>query len=111
MATQAMTSVPALFGRLSWMMIGPFALAICALSITERRAGWFGPLDVVYFAVLGGMLLGRWLEFRYSLPRTATGEPATAAHLRRYAWVLGVLGFGGWVAANLIGSQSLLILG
>jgi hypothetical protein len=88
-ATQALTSAPAFFGRLAWMIVGPFAQ----------------PIDLIYFLVLGGMVLGRWLEFRYSQPLTATGEPATAADLRRYTWVLGILGLGAWIAANLVGNQ------
>ena len=46
MATEATTSAPAFFGRLSWMIVGPFALAIFAISITERRDGWVSPLDL-----------------------------------------------------------------
>jgi hypothetical protein len=111
MATQALSSTPAFFGRLSWMIIGPFALAIAAVGIADRRDGWFSPLDLIYFVVLGGMLLGRWLEFRYSRPLTATGEPANGDHLRRYAWGLGLLGLGAWLAANLVGNQVLHILG
>jgi hypothetical protein len=57
------------------------------------------------------MLLGRWVEFRYSRPLTATGEPATAAQLRRYALALGALGLGAWVAANLVGNRAVPILG
>jgi hypothetical protein len=110
MATEAMTSAPAFFGRLSWMIVGPFAMAIFAISITERRDGWFSPLDLIYFLVLGGMLLGRWTEFRYTRPMTATGEPATAAHLRRYTVVLSTLGLGIWVAANLVGNQAIRLL-
>ena len=84
MATEAaMTSAPALFGRLSWMMVGPFVLAICALSIAQRRDGWLSPPDLIYFIVLGGMLIGRWSEFRFGSPLTAAGEPASADHLRR----------------------------
>ena len=111
MARRAMTSVRAFFGRLSWMIVGPFFLAICTVSIAQRRDGWFGPTDLVYFLVLGGMLVGRWSEFRFSQPLTATGEFATAADLRRYVWVMGGLGPGIWVAARLVGKQSIGILG
>jgi hypothetical protein len=111
MATEAMTSAPAFFGRISWMIVGPFALAICALSIIERRDGWLSPRDLIYFVVLGGMLLARWTEFRYGRPLTATGEPASAAHLRQYTLVLSILGLGAWVAANLIGNQGIGIVG
>ena len=106
MATVAMTSTPAFLGRLAWMIVGPFALAIFAISITMNGDGWFSPLDFIYFLVLGGMLLGRWTEFRHARPMTAMGEPATAAHLRRYTLVLSTLGFGIWVAANLVGNQA-----
>ena len=111
MSTQALSSTPAFFGRLAWMIVGPFALAIAAVGSIERRDGWFGALDWIYFVVLGGMLLGRCLEFQYSRPLTATGEPASDHHLRRYAVVLGILGIVAWVAANLIGNQALRILG
>jgi hypothetical protein len=111
MATQTLTSTPAFFGRLAWMIVGPFALAIFAISIAERHDGWLGLIDGIYFLVLGGMVLGRWLEFRYSQPRTATGEPATVADFRRYTWILGILGLGAWIAANLVGNQVIRTLG
>ncbi len=103
MATEAMTSGPAILGRLSWMMVGPFVLAICAVSIAQRGGGSLSPLDLVYVLVLCGMLIGRWSEFRLSRPLTATGEPATAAHLRRYVRATGGLGLAIWVAAKLVG--------
>ena len=47
MATRAMSSTPAVVGRLSWMIVGPFALAIAAVGISERRDGWFAALDLI----------------------------------------------------------------
>ena len=111
MATAAMTSVPAFFGRLTWLIVGPCFLAICTVSIAQRGDGWLSPPDLIYFLVLGGMLIGRWSEFRFSQPMTATGEFATAAHLRRYVWVTGGLGLAIWVTANLVGNRSTAILG
>jgi hypothetical protein len=105
MTTRTMTSFPAFVGRVFWMMVGPFALATLALSIVGRADGWFSPSDLLYFIILAGMLIGRWTEFRFSLPMTATGEPATAEHLRRYVLGLGLLGLGFWVVANLIGNR------
>lgn len=110
MASEAMSSTPAVLGRLTWMIVGPFALAILGIGITERRDGWFSPVDLLYLIVLGGMVLGRWTEFRYSQARSATGEPTTVAHLRRYTLVLGILGFSIWVAANLVGNQAIRVL-
>ena len=57
------------------------------------------------------MLIGRLIEFRYGQPMTATGEPATAAHLRRYVLWSQVLGLGIWVAAKLVANQPTHILG
>ncbi|MGP0062783.1 MAG: hypothetical protein ACLQGP_04155 [Isosphaeraceae bacterium] len=111
MDTGAMTSAPAFFGRLSWMIVGPFALAICAFTITERHDGWFSPVDLTYFLVLGGMALGRWTEFQSGQPLTATGEPATPAHLRRYLLGLSTLGLGIWIAANVLGNAAIHFMG
>ncbi len=53
MTSAATTSAPAFFGRLYWMMVGPFALAICAIRITRGSTDGFGPFDMVYFASPG----------------------------------------------------------
>ena len=111
MASEATISPPALLGRLYWMIVGPFALAICATRITESVGGWLGPLDMVYFLLLGGVLVGRWLEFRHSQPTTAMGEPATVSHLRRYTVVASFVGLGIWVAAKLVANQATHSLG
>jgi hypothetical protein len=57
------------------------------------------------------MLAGRWMEFRLGTPLTATGEPATADDLRRYALGLGLIGLGVWVVVNLIGNRGAGFLG
>jgi len=77
---------------------------ICAAASFD---GWFASLDLIYFLVLAGMVLGRWTEFPYSQPLIATGEPTAAAHIRRYTIVPSTLGFSAWVAANLVGNQAI----
>jgi hypothetical protein len=111
MTTRTMSSFPAFVGRVFWMMVGPFALATLALSIAGQADGWTSPSDLLYFIVLAGMLIGRWTEFRFRLPMTASGEPATSDHLRRYVLGLGLLGLVVWVAANLIGNRAIGLLG
>jgi hypothetical protein len=101
--TTTTTTAPALLGRLLWMMVGPISLALLALSIAQRRAGWLSAQSLAYFPVLAVMLFGRWLEFRCGQPMTSTGEPATAADLRRYLLVAGALGLATWIVANLPG--------
>ena len=48
-------------------------------------------------------MLGRWLEFRGGQPKTSTGEPATAADLRRYLLMTSTLGIVVWIVANVLG--------
>jgi hypothetical protein len=93
------------------MIVGPFALGVCAISIAWRRDGWLSLPDVFYFVALAGMLIGRSTEFRSGAPLTATGEPATYEDLRRYALGLGLIGLGVWVVANLIGNRGIGFLG
>jgi hypothetical protein len=106
-----MTSAPAFFGRLTWMILGPFALALCTMGIAQRGSGWLSLLDLIYVFVACAMFVGRLTEFRYGRPLTATGEPATAVDLRRYTLVLSSLGVGLWVVAKLVANHSIRILG
>jgi hypothetical protein len=88
-----------------WMMIGPALLFLLAVAIGREGGGWLTPQDIAFFAVLCGMILGRLLEFRGGDPRTADGQPATKAHLRRYAAAVLAIGLGVWTAANLIAND------
>jgi hypothetical protein len=75
------------------------ALLMASLGLIRQRSRTFGPADAAYAVSLGAMLLGRWLEFRGGAPLTADGEPATAAHLRRYVFWTTALGAAVWAAA------------
>ncbi len=105
MATRTSTSTAAFFGRLFWLFAGPMFLMVLALNIAQRGTGWLTPIDLGYFLILGGMLLGRWLEFRSGSAMTATGEPATASDLRRYMVTAAIAGLALWAAANLLGNH------
>jgi hypothetical protein len=94
------TSPGAAFGRLTWMLLGPFALFLSALALVGR--GFLSFASVAYLAILGAMLLGRWVEFRSGGARTADGRPATPGHLRRYLFWTTIIGLTIWVAAGLI---------
>jgi hypothetical protein len=85
------------------MMLGPITLALLALSIAGQRGGWLTPPNLAYFPVLGGTMLGRWLEFRGGHPMTSTGDPATTEPLRRYLYAAATLGIGVWLVVNLPG--------
>jgi hypothetical protein len=96
-----------LLARIFWMMIGPLCLALLAFTIIRIGSGWLTWADMAYMAVLWGMLLARWLEFRGGNPRTGDGQPATPVHLRRYVKSAIPLGIGMWFVANVLGNHLL----
>ncbi|MCI0381313.1 MAG: hypothetical protein L0215_27320 [Gemmataceae bacterium] len=88
--------------RLTWMLFGPFALMFAAFSIVRLGESWLTAADIAFFVILGVMLLGRYLEFQSGQAQTASGEPATRAHLVRYLTVMPVVAIGAWVLLNLV---------
>jgi len=101
------TSSAAVFGRLFWMMLGPLTLGVTIYYILTSGTGWRTVADILFFAILGGMILGRWLEFLGGTPQTSTGEPATPKDLRRYVLLLVIAGPIVWLLANVIGNHLL----
>jgi hypothetical protein len=102
MHTQHTESVSA-FLRILWMMVGPVILGLLALTIIEQHGGWLTLPSLAYFPILGATMLGRWLEFQGGQPKTSTGDPATAADLRRYLLMTSTLGLVVWIVANVLG--------
>lgn len=103
MATEPKTSLPHFLGRLAWMLLGPMGLMIAALAIARGDGGWFGAADVVFWLLVGLMLVGRLQEFRGGKPLTADGEPADAGHLRRYLIAAPLAAGALWLAAHGFG--------
>ena len=103
MDTHRTTAAPALLARLLWMMAGPIILALLAVAIAEQHGGWLALTSLAYLLILGVMMFARWFEFRVGYPMTATGEPATEEHLRRYVLITSIVGLAAWVLANVAG--------
>lgn len=101
MAAPQSTSFRAVVGRLTWMFFGPMLLVIVAFGIARKEQGFLSFADLAYFAVLGAMLAGRWVEFRCGDPQTADGEPATPEHLRRHTLAVSVIGLPVWGVATV----------
>lgn len=108
MVDSRITPLIAVLGRLFWMMVGPMALILTIYFIVTSGTGWRTVADLLYFIILGGMILGKWLEFRGGSPQTTSGDPATPADLRRYILMVVILGPVVWVLANLVGNHLLL---
>lgn len=107
-APQSTPVLPAL-GRITWMLLGPVALALLVVAIIETGEGWLTLADILFFVALGATLLGRWLEFTGGRPETATGEPATAADLNRFLVVATFAGLLTWLVANLFANNILAV--
>jgi len=107
MADAPVTSLSVVLGRVFWMMVGPLALVLTIYSMLTSGAGWRTLADLLYFAILGGMILGRWLEYRGGNPQTSAGDPLTPAGLRRYILSIIILGPIVWVLANWVGNHLL----
>ena len=107
MASSDTTRLIPVFGRLFWMMVGPIALVMATYFIVSSGNGWTTAADLLFFVILGGMIFGRWLEFRGGSPETQTGESATAADLRRYILTVVIAGPVVWIVANILGNYVL----
>ncbi len=105
--TEPTTSILVGASRAFWMMLGPLILGMLIYTIVSTGSGWLTAVDFAFLVVLVGVLAARFVEFRGGNPQTATGEPATPAHLRRYALVAIPLGLGVWVVANVLGNHVL----
>lgn len=103
----AQRTIPEMFSRGFWMMIGPMMLIPITFKIIEYGNGWLTIFDFVFLATLVVMLLARAFEFFKGHPRTAEGTPATPGHLRRYAIALIAIGVPVWIAANVLGNYVL----
>ena len=88
--------------RIFWMMIGNVILLSCAYGIAQHHSSMFSIADAFYLAAVGALLAARFVDIRDFRGTTAEGDPATMAHWRRYATVLGVVSTGLWIAVHAI---------
>ena len=88
--------------RIYWLFLGPVILGALTLVAFSSKGGWLTMIDFMFLALLGGLILARWYEFRGGNPQTNMGEPATWAHFRRYALITVLFGLSVWVLTNLL---------
>jgi len=102
------TPLLAVLGRLTWMLFGPLAVVLSAITLVGKDKALLSLADAGYFTALAAMLLGRCVEFSSGHALTATGEPATTSHLRRYLIGAAAIGLGVWLLVKAAGSFGLL---
>lgn len=90
--------------RLFWMVLGYLLLLFAAIEVVKRSGGWsLSVADLVYWAILAGMLAARYGDIRYFGGRTSDGQqPATWADWRRYSAILAILGLLLWIILHAV---------
>lgn len=101
------SSLRVLFARVTWTILGPFALLLLSVGIVSQGNGWATALDVCFGVVVGVMLLARWVEQRSGSATTLHGEPATPEQSKRYMIGLPCVAVALWGGANFLGNHIL----
>ena len=86
--------------RLTWMAFGNLLLIIIAFCIAQQRAGIV--LDIVFWAVVAGLILIRYIDIKVFHGNTADNEPATLQHWRQYSLLLIVISAVAWIVAHVM---------
>jgi hypothetical protein len=86
--------------RLFWMAIGNLALFMIAILIIQRRS--FSAFDMAYWLIVVALIVVRYVDITRFDGRTASAEPATLRHFRRYALGLLVSAGSVWTGVHLL---------
>ena len=86
--------------RIFWMAAGNIVLLLAAWLISQHRGGFWSGSDVLFWAVVLGLVLARFVDVRFLEGDTTTGERATMADFRRYALLVPLVAFVLWGVAH-----------
>ncbi len=92
------TGCLAVIVRITWMALGNMLLVIVAFSIVQQRAGIV--LDVIFWAVVTGLILIRYIDINILGGQTTDFKPATLQHWRRYSLLLLLASAVLWLLAH-----------
>lgn len=88
--------------RLYWMALGNFLLLVAAMLISKQDAWTITLLDLLYLAIVGSLLLARYIDIARYKGETTNCEPATKRHWKRYAAGLVAVGGALWAAVQAV---------
>jgi hypothetical protein len=86
--------------RLYWMILGNALLALALISIFRNTEGFLSVADIVFVCAVAALLAARWVDIVKLNGLTASGDPATPGHLKRYIVVLVVASAVLWGLAH-----------
>jgi hypothetical protein len=95
------SSFVALFLRITWMILGPAVLFALAGLISQRRGA--SVLDLWFAGLVALVIIARLVDVARYQGTTGDGEPATLAHVRRYAIRLVAAAAAAWLLAHIVG--------
>jgi hypothetical protein len=87
--------------RLVWMLLGNIIWAVSAISIAMHSSS-LSVADAIFWATVAGLIGVRHIDIARFGGQTASGQPATLSHWRRYAIMLVVLSFAVWIVVHAI---------
>ena len=86
--------------RLFWFFGGNVILFFSAGFIAQRREVLVSAWDAVFWATVLAMAAVRYLDIARFHGTTASGQPATMRHWRRYVALLAAIALAVWLAAH-----------
>ena len=95
-------SIFSLFVRVFWALIGNAILLLTTISIFRHKGAIFYTADIVFWCTAAALILARYLDIKLWGGLTATGEPASMAHWRKYAVILLLCSTVVWAIAHAI---------
>jgi hypothetical protein len=100
--SQPTTTVAGCLVQLAWHILGASALLIVWITILRGSRWSIGVKDGVYWAVVLGMIVARYVDVSRMNGRTTAGQPATLRDVRRYAWLLLLVAAVAWTFAQSV---------
>jgi hypothetical protein len=101
---QPMSSFRVLVAHLFWMLLGPALLFAILYANTTEDKSWFSITDLIYFIMLGMIVLARWADQRSGQCMLTDGQASTWKDFRRFVYVFVPSAFVIWAATNVIGN-------
>jgi hypothetical protein len=90
--------------RIFWMLFGHGIAWLVMASIFVKRPPIPSAYDLVYWLLVGALVLARYVDIRYHNGQLAYSEgAATLKHWRRYAVLLVIVYLLAWVSAHSLG--------
>jgi hypothetical protein len=90
-----------MFARFYWICVGDPLLLLLLVVMIAKHPKLPSLLDAAYVAALGSLILVRYADTRFLKGQTGEGQPATMAHWRRYAMLMGSAWVGAWLVARV----------